>query len=376
MNFENLEEDSVIMNPQKGKRRSLFNLPKKIQTSMLMTFLFIILVAIVILYLFISLISKSYEINALEGKLESITRDYHVKKEEKESLLLEIDILNKKNQAISDNIKQAKENITSLNKEFELATYTSDSAMQSYENVFYQYTEGKQKLEKLKQSNEQKRQYIPLYDQNIKDIDKKINDMNDNISQLKRKYKELTGKDPDISIPDDKDTGSLVNNSRIVSKSDFEYLNSIIYQDGLDFNLVYRASRDGLIAENFHALCGKKDQFNTLTIIQTTNNDVFGGYTYGNWSMKGFREDRNAFLFNLKTQKKYKVKDGAHACFTGEKLLTVFGSGDLVIGENKSHSSFPISYEGTVALELTNGVEIFEVKEMEVFVLSKAAIIN
>ena len=110
-----------------------------------------------------------------------------------------------------------------------------------------------------------------------------------------------------------------------------------------------------------------------MTIIQTTKNDVFGGYTFGSWGMSGFREDKNAFLFNVKTQKKFKVRDSAHACFTGEKLLTVFGNGDLVIGENKSHSSFPISYEGDIPFELTNGEENFEVKEMEVFVLSKTA---
>ena len=121
MNFQNLEDDHVLMNLQKSKRHSLLSFPKKIQTSMLMTFILIILVAIAILYLFITLISKSYEINALEGQLESITREHHIKKEEKESMLLEIDTLNKKNQGISDNIIQAKEQITSLNKELEKA---------------------------------------------------------------------------------------------------------------------------------------------------------------------------------------------------------------------------------------------------------------
>ena len=373
MNFQNLEDDHVLMNLQKSKRHSLLSFPKKIQTSMLMTFILIILVAIAILYLFITLISKSYEINALEGQLESITREHHIKKEEKESMLLEIDTLNKKNQGISDNIIQAKEQITSLNKELEKASYASDSSMESYENVFFQYTDGKQKIEKLKLLNEQKRQNIPILDEEIKKVNNKINNMKENISQLKKKYKELTGKEYDISIPDDKDTGSLVNNSKILSKAEFAYLNTIIYPEGLDFNLVYRASRDGLIAENFHSLCGQKKQFNTLTIIQTTKNDVFGGYTFGSWGMSGFREDKNAFLFNVKTQKKFKVRDSAHACFTGEKLLTVFGNGDLVIGENKSHSSFPISYEGDIPFELTNGEENFEVKEMEVFVLSKTA---
>ena len=130
MNFQNLEDDHVLMNLQKSKRHSLLSFPKKIQTSMLMTFILIILVAIAILYLFITLISKSYEINALEGQLESITREHHIKKEEKESMLLEIDTLNKKNQGISDNIIQAKEQITSLNKELEKASYASDSSME------------------------------------------------------------------------------------------------------------------------------------------------------------------------------------------------------------------------------------------------------
>ena len=39
--------------------------------------------------------------------------------------------------------------------------------------------------------------------------------------------------------------------------------------------LIYRASRDGFGADEFHSKCdGKRD---TLSIIQTTNGYVFGG---------------------------------------------------------------------------------------------------
>ena len=43
------------------------------------------------------------------------------------------------------------------------------------------------------------------------------------------------------------------------------------------FYLIYQATSDGFQASNFHA---KADGIaNTLTIVKTTNENIFGGYT-------------------------------------------------------------------------------------------------
>ena len=42
-------------------------------------------------------------------------------------------------------------------------------------------------------------------------------------------------------------------------------------------NLLYRATRDGFTASAFHEKCDGKE--NTITIIKTNGNYVFGGHT-------------------------------------------------------------------------------------------------
>jgi len=48
------------------------------------------------------------------------------------------------------------------------------------------------------------------------------------------------------------------------------------------WNLIYRASRDGFKASQFHAKCDNKP--NTLIIIKSTNDNVFGRYTEQSWT--------------------------------------------------------------------------------------------
>ena len=64
------------------------------------------------------------------------------------------------------------------------------------------------------------------------------------------------------------------------------------------FRLLYRASRDGFTAADFHNRCDH--QAPTLTMIKTTKNFIFGGFTQAEWGGPvGSREDSNAFLFSL-----------------------------------------------------------------------------
>ena len=68
--------------------------------------------------------------------------------------------------------------------------------------------------------------------------------------------------------------------------------------DELNYELIYRASRDGFEASSSHAKCDKRGD--TLTIIRTTNECIFGGYTKTEWDSKsGYKADRHAFLFSL-----------------------------------------------------------------------------
>jgi len=51
--------------------------------------------------------------------------------------------------------------------------------------------------------------------------------------------------------------------------------------------LIYSASRDGFEADQFHSKCDKNP--NTFIIIQSTNGNLFGGYTEQSWSGNGVK---------------------------------------------------------------------------------------
>ena len=65
-----------------------------------------------------------------------------------------------------------------------------------------------------------------------------------------------------------------------------------------EVKLIYRASRDGFAATSFHSKCDGIS--NTVPIIKTTSNSVFGGFTSAQWTSDwGYIYDANAFIFIL-----------------------------------------------------------------------------
>ena len=77
-------------------------------------------------------------------------------------------------------------------------------------------------------------------------------------------------------------------------------LHDWLKEDGSDgeFSLLYRGTRDGLSGSAFHSNCDNKGC--TLTIIETTNGKVIGGYSNTPWSSSGnWTAANKAFLFEL-----------------------------------------------------------------------------
>lgn len=61
---------------------------------------------------------------------------------------------------------------------------------------------------------------------------------------------------------------------------------------------LYKASSNGFEAAKFHELCDNKGP--TLTLIKTTDNHNFGGFTSIRWnSSTGYTTDTQSFLFSI-----------------------------------------------------------------------------
>ncbi len=85
-------------------------------------------------------------------------------------------------------------------------------------------------------------------------------------------------------------------------------------------SLVFRATRDGFESKDFHRKCDNIS--NTLSLIKTSNGDLFGGFTQMKWTSNcEYIEDQKAIIFNLEKDKKehFKLsssKDVAIGCFS------------------------------------------------------------
>ena len=107
------------------------------------------------------------------------------------------------------------------------------------------------------------------------------------------------------------------------------------------WKLLYRASRDGFGATDFHEKCDNIP--NTLTIIKTRNSCVFGGYASTFWSnYEGFKEDNFSFLFSFINENNAKLlircSKPSNALYCHQNCGPCFGDDDLKISDNSDES--------------------------------------
>lgn len=147
--------------------------------------------------------------------------------------------------------------------------------------------------------------------------------------------------------------------------------------------LIYRGSRDGFGAADFHRQCDLKPK--TLTVIQTTKGYVFGGYTQACWSSYNFSPaDPNAFLFSLTNKfnkpTKFKIANPKYAISCHKSYGPCFGEfdtlADIFVSDKCNQTSESCSrlksYQVVDDLRDPNNLYFcddlnFTVKEIEVF---------
>ena len=96
-----------------------------------------------------------------------------------------------------------------------------------------------------------------------------------------------------------------------------EGIKKYFHQNIKKFELLYQASIDGFEVENFHKKCDAKK--NTIVLIITDNNKIFGGFTELEWdNYSGYKEGNKGFIFSISNNKiyynksKYKIECKAY----------------------------------------------------------------
>jgi hypothetical protein len=151
---------------------------------------------------------------------------------------------------------------------------------------------------------------------------------------------------------------------------------------GHKWRLLYRGSRDGFTSSNFHS---KYDgQSPTVTIILTTKNFIFGGFTPIAWDSSGsYKADssQQSFLFSIKDSRNsaprsFPLANSSKAIYCHSLYGPTFGSGhDLLVydgcSENTtSYTSLGSAYRNDTGLngnQVFTGEYNFQVKEIEIF---------
>ena len=146
----------------------------------------------------------------------------------------------------------------------------------------------------------------------------------------------------------------------------------------LRFKLLYRGSRDGMKAADFHQLCDGNDD--TISVIEDSNGNVFGGFADKAWNMKSSRQkSEKSFLFSLKSSLGKEVvkfpvnKMDLNSLLHHSTYMCAFGNGDLYIipGNSESAISIGTSYQNPSPAYsrqyCTGGCRTFKLHEIEVY---------
>jgi len=162
------------------------------------------------------------------------------------------------------------------------------------------------------------------------------------------------------------------------SKKDLPLIkNWIARGKNIDLELLYRGSRDGFYAKDFHKNCDDKGA--TLVVCKSAyHNKVFGGYASKSWSqVEDYIQDKQAFLFSVSNSTKHSITNGDCALFGSSEAGPVFGAGyDLFICSNSnlvedSTSALGMTYQANDNLgnltEYLAGGSSFMLQEIEVF---------
>ena len=96
----------------------------------------------------------------------------------------------------------------------------------------------------------------------------------------------------------------IFNGSKILNNTlEKDLIELCEFEKTQEWQLIYRASDDGFSASSFHSEC---DQYSdTLTIVKTTDNRIFGGWTEKGFDLNAiFTNDPNAFVVSLVDKEK------------------------------------------------------------------------
>jgi hypothetical protein len=263
------------------------------------------------------------------------------------------------------------------------------STLKTYETKSVE-TELNEINEKLRDPNVLIESLIKMQVNTLEDIKSKLNEM----SQVKEHLKAFNEFKPNVTFEQNvfgticlNEYSETFSSEILTCKQSLDLIKLCQFNPKDKWRLLYRGTRDGFKANDFHTACD--DQSLTLTIFKAKETPyIFGGFTSEAWQSGSgdFKTDPNAFLFSLTNKENLPCKmniapnliHNAIQCYSG--YGPTFGGGyDIRIVndanlEEGSYSNLGDTYKhpkyaaGTVeAQTFLAGAKEFRLSEIEVF---------
>jgi len=203
---------------------------------------------------------------------------------------------------------------------------------------------------------------------------KRVDKLEKENTELKSQVKELKEKFNDNII---QKTIDVFNDSTILTnEKNRNTIYNMLNKKIKNATLLYRGTRDGDRAKNFHEKCDNKGP--TLTLCREENGIIFGGYTETEWDSKERhpKYDKNAFIFSVTYNKKFVSKNYETSIECAPNFGPVFGfGGDLTIYDNFLSSRLNNMWKEQKTYfdknyEIINGKNKFYLKELEVYLIN------
>jgi hypothetical protein len=155
-----------------------------------------------------------------------------------------------------------------------------------------------------------------------------------------------------------KPRGSLFIGGTLISPSDGLYLDSLLEKGkkGKVWKLIYKATKHGFTASDFHKYSDKQGA--CITVIKSTNGNIFGGYCPLEWNSSGnYQFNKDSWMFSLvnANKKKYQFpqisNNGQYSTYCYSSYGPTFGGGhDLYVVSNSntttgSYSNFGYNFD-------------------------------
>lgn len=183
-------------------------------------------------------------------------------------------------------------------------------------------------------------------------------------------------------VPIKVQTPKLTLNSKILKAKEANILMTKILPKKLrkkKFKILFRANKDGFSGNMFHSKCDNRGA--TVTIIQSTTGNIFGGYTALPWTSNGsWAQDMKAFLFLLKSTtsnkpRMFPINAATNSVYHNASYGPTFGANhDLHICNNcntanGSYTNLGGSYGTSVDKHILAGSRNFMVRDYEVWLV-------